>query len=731
MSRNTHALAVPGNAQITYRRYSGLRKESPQVHKRKGACRGMRRRALLSLMSMALFLVLVRGTALAEEAQLDQEWETHDTTVGINQYGGFQTSRAGVTGTLGKVAILVGCCAGTDAPAGDLRVAVTSGNASSTATIPKGTFTNDDVLRWEDVTLDTSIPLQGGSTPSDVKISLRNTSATSPYLWALDAKSSGGTSGGYVRGQFWGCYVEFRDRIECDPSSADAIFRTYVTPGPDLVPPQTDIPFAEGGFHNGPSEGSTSPSSRVIFKFHAFENDYAAGSGITFECKMDGSNWETCTSPKEYNGLSEGSHTFQVRAIDPYGNVDPTPASRQWFIDTTPPDTTITSHPSEQSDDSTPTFEFTSNEATSASYGPFQCKYQFFPSLGSWISCDSPLTIGVIPTSGSYTFEVRAVDQFNRSDPSPASYTWTYTETAAPPSPSITSPQNNSYDTDGSLSVSGSAEAASTVELFDGTTSKGTIKADSSSGVWSIALSGVSEGAHTYTAKATDASGNTSSASNSVTVTVDTAPPETNIISGPSGPSKDNTPTFTFSGSDNLSQAANLRYSYKVDGSAWSAYSSETSITLGGASGLSEGPHTFYTKAQDEAGNEDQSPAQRNIMVDITKPTVTATTPLNRTTNVARGTDLTATFSEKMMTSINGKTFKLFKVNADGTQTQITDVVVSLSSDGLKATLNTFGTKTTLLARNTKYKGVLTTGSKEVAGNSLAQQKSWTFTTKP
>ena len=269
------------------------------------------------------------------------------------------------------------------------------------------------------------------------------------------------------------------------------------------------------------------------------------------------------------------------------------------------------------------------------------------------------------------------------------------------------------------------------MELFDGTTSKGTIKADSSSGVWSIALSGVSEGTHTYTAKATDASGNTSCASNSVTVTVDTAPPETNIISGPSGPSKDNTPTFTFSGSDNLSQAANLRYSYKVDGSAWSAYSSETSITLGGASGLSEGPHTFYTKAQDEAGNEDQSPAQRNIMVDITKPTVTATTPLNRTTNVARGTDLTATFSEKMMTSINGKTFKLFKVNADGTQTQITDVVVSLSSDGLKATLNPFGTKTTLLARNTKYKGVLTTGSKDVAGNSLAQQKSWTFTTKP
>ena len=142
-----------------------------------------------------------------------------------------------------------------------------------------------------------------------------------------------------------------------------------------------------------------------------------------------------------------------------------------------------------------------------------------------------------------------------------------------PPSPpTITSPQDNSYDKDGSFSVSGTAEAASTVELFEGTTSKGTTTADSSSGAWSIALSGVSDGSHTYTARATDAASNTSPASNSVTVTVDSAPPQTNIASGPSGPTNDTTPAFSFSGSDNLSQAANLSYSYKVDGGAWSAY---------------------------------------------------------------------------------------------------------------------------------------------------------------
>jgi hypothetical protein len=267
------------------------------------------------------------------------------------------------------------------------------------------------------------------------------------------------------------------------------------------------------------------------------------------------------------------------------------------------------------------------------------------------------------------------------------------------------------------------------VELFEGTTSRGTTKADPSSGAWSIDLSGVSDGSHTYKARATDAAGNSSSASNSVTITVDTSSPETKIDSGPSGPTNDNTPLFSFSGSDNLSQAANLRYSYKVDGGAWSSYSFERSVTLGGTSGLSDGSHTFYVKARDEAGNEDQIPAERSFTVDTTQPMVNGTTPSGAT--VARGTDLTATFSEKMVAStVNSTTFKLFKVNSDGTQTQITDVVVSLSSDGLTATLNPFGEKTTLLARSTKYKGVITTGTKDLAGNSLAQQKSWTFTTK-
>ena len=119
-------------------------------------------------------------------------------------------------------------------------------------------------------------------------------------------------------------------------------------------------------------------------------------------------------------------------------------------------------------------------------------------------------------------------------------------------------------------------------------------------------------------------------------------------------------------------------------------------------------------------------------------PRVTNTSPKHTAIGVAPTANLTATFSEKMdPLSITNSTFKLFKVNTDGSTTQVTDVTVSLSTDGLVATLNPFGTSTTThLARGTKYKAVVTTGAQDLAGNRLdqnsslsgLQQKAWSFT---
>jgi hypothetical protein len=43
--------------------------------------------------------------------------------------------------------------------------------------------------------------------------------------------------------------------------------------------------------------------------------------------------------------------------------------------------------------------------------------------------------------------------------------------------------------------------------------------------------------------------------------------------------------------------------------------------------------------------------------------------------------------------------------------------------------LNPYGTDSTLLAKNTKYKTVVTTGAKDLADNALAQEKVSYFTT--
>ena len=92
----------------------------------------------------------------------------------------------------------------------------------------------------------------------------------------------------------------------------------------------------------------------------------------------------------------------------------------------------------------------------------------------------------------------------------------------------------------------------------------------------------------------------------------DTTAPNTSINSGPSGPTNDNTPTFTFSATDEVTPAASLVFSYSVDGKPWSAFSSATSATL---PALSECNHTFSVRAKDQAGNVDLSSAERSFMV--------------------------------------------------------------------------------------------------------------------
>jgi hypothetical protein len=51
----------------------------------------------------------------------------------------------------------------------------------------------------------------------------------------------------------------------------------------------------------------------------------ASEPGSTFECRIDGGDFDACESPLR-SRLARGRHRFAVRATDKAGNTDPTPA---------------------------------------------------------------------------------------------------------------------------------------------------------------------------------------------------------------------------------------------------------------------------------------------------------------------------------------------------------------------------------------------------------------------
>jgi peptidoglycan/xylan/chitin deacetylase (PgdA/CDA1 family) len=177
-------------------------------------------------------------------------------------------------------------------------------------------------------------------------------------------------------------------------------------PPPDTVPPETTITA-------GPS-GTVNTADASFF--------FGANESATFQCSLDGSAFELCTSPRNYNGLSNGSHTFRVRATDTAGNVDTTPAERTWTVqiqtpppDTVPPETTITAGPSGTVNTADASFFFGANESAT-----FQCSLDGL----AFESCISPRNYNGL-SNGSHTFRVRATDTAGNVDTTPAERTWT------------------------------------------------------------------------------------------------------------------------------------------------------------------------------------------------------------------------------------------------------------------------------------------------------------------
>jgi len=140
--------------------------------------------------------------------------------------------------------------------------------------------------------------------------------------------------------------------------------------------------------------------------------------GSTFECRIDGGSFSSCSTPHTTASLSGGSHTFEARAIDGVGNADATPASRTFTVDTTgPPETTITRAPKAKIKSKRKrvkvSLEFSADEP-----GRFECSLDG----EDFSACTSPSNRKV--GKGRHSWSVRAIDEAGEADPSAATATF-------------------------------------------------------------------------------------------------------------------------------------------------------------------------------------------------------------------------------------------------------------------------------------------------------------------
>jgi hypothetical protein len=84
----------------------------------------------------------------------------------------------------------------------------------------------------------------------------------------------------------------------------------------DTTPPRTRIV-------SGPARSGFERQAK--FRFNSSEGQ------SSFQCKLDKKRWKKCRSPYKLT-VKPGKHLLKVRAIDRFGNVDPTPARFGWRV---------------------------------------------------------------------------------------------------------------------------------------------------------------------------------------------------------------------------------------------------------------------------------------------------------------------------------------------------------------------------------------------------------------
>ncbi|MDP2269917.1 MAG: Ig-like domain-containing protein [Archangium sp.] len=373
----------------------------------------------------------------------------------------------------------------------------------------------------------------------------------------------------------------------------------------DTTPPAAPVVTA-------PSNGSATTNTRPAITGTAEANSTVTvsidGAVVGTTTATAGGGW-TFTPP---TALADGSHTVNATATDVAGNTGPVSNTNTFTVDTTAPAAPVVSAPADGSATNTNRPAITGT----AEAGSTVTIFIDGVSAGT-TTATAGGTFSFTPTTnlaqGSHTARVTATDAAGNTSPSSNTNTFTV-DTAAPAAPVVSAPADGAFIATRTPTITGTAEANSTVTVFIDGVSVGTTTT-SASGAWSFATTAsLADGPHTVRATATDAAGNTSAPSSTNTFTVQGGPPETTLVSGPTGTVSSTTATFVVSSEPGATFECNL------DGAGFTACPATSSYM-----GLSDGPHTLEIRALNGAGTPDPTPVSQTWTVDSSVPDTTIT----------------------------------------------------------------------------------------------------------
>ncbi|MCJ2013601.1 Ig-like domain-containing protein [Methylobacterium sp. J-076] len=308
--------------------------------------------------------------------------------------------------------------------------------------------------------------------------------------------------------------------------------------------------------------------------------------------------------------LGEGANTLTVTATDAAGNVSAASTGVNLTIDTLAPNVPTLAVQNGPINTTTPTLTGTAEAGTTVTV------YDNGAAIGTAVVGING-TFTLTPTTGlmegANSLTATATDTAGNVSAASAGVNLTV-DTVAPGTPSLTGLPVATNDT--TPVISGTAEAGTTVTIFDNGAVIGTAVAGAGNSFSVTPTTALREGANTLTVTATDAAGNTSAASAGVNLTVDTVAPVGLSITTLPGTTNDATPVIT--GTAEAGTTVTVSNGTTVLGTAVAGANGTYSLVP--TTALGEGANTLTATATDAAGNVSQASVPATLVIDTTPP---------------------------------------------------------------------------------------------------------------